>query len=597
MQETRPIPIWAYALVTGFMAGVHLAWWFFGQPPVTEGILADGDSYARLVRVEHLLETNAWFDSTFPGSNAPFTDTFHWTRPFDVLLIGLASPMLLFLDLKQALFWSGILISPVIHILLAIALAWAVRPILGVAGACAAGVLTGLQIGLMSFAAAGRADHHMLFLLLVALSLGVLIRAVRDTENSQQKAAWSSVPLAAGIWVGPETLLYIVLCQAVLGLGWLVRGGREWRRVNLIFSSALTVTVAIAILLERGFSGYTVVEFDRVSIVHLLFVGLLTVYWGLVISLGAALNRSPVLRVIAAIVGGGIFAGVLESVFPGFLSGGFAAIEPEMLVYLKLTNEYQSVTDLPNLLAIFGAAVLAVPWALWKTWSERSSSGIWAWVLVTVPLVIYVGFGLTWGRWSLYAGLFMAIAVAGLASTVESAVKARWEGAVRTAILVPAVFLIVAGPVGAGVLAVEDKEKQDTKPTCRIKDVADFLSAPPLGKESRIVLASPNYGPELIYRTPHRAVGSLLHRNKDGMLDTVGILGGSDETKITDLIRQRGIELILVCGDGGSNAYLSLSGAKDTLYKHLLRAQAPSWLENVALPVESGFHLYRVKGI
>ena len=163
MQETRHIPpstpFWAYALVAGFIAAVHIAWWFFAQPPVTDGILADGDSYARLVRVEHWLATGAWLDTTFPRSNAPFADTFHWTRLFDVLLIGLAAPIMIFLDMKQALLWSGILISPVIHILLAVALAWAVRPLLGVAGGCAAGVLTGLQIGLMSFAAAGRADQ------------------------------------------------------------------------------------------------------------------------------------------------------------------------------------------------------------------------------------------------------------------------------------------------------------------------------------------------------------------------------------------------------------------------------------------------------
>ena len=89
------------------------------------GILADGNSYDRLVRRELWLTLGHWFDKSFPGLNAPFMDTFHRTRLFDVPLVALAAPVMLTLDLNRSLFWSGILISPIIHIALAIRLAWA----------------------------------------------------------------------------------------------------------------------------------------------------------------------------------------------------------------------------------------------------------------------------------------------------------------------------------------------------------------------------------------------------------------------------------------------------------------------------------------
>jgi len=64
-----------------------------GASPVFEGGLIGTDGYMRLVRVELLQETGAWFDGRIPRSNAPYGDTLHWTRPLDVLLLGAAWPI------------------------------------------------------------------------------------------------------------------------------------------------------------------------------------------------------------------------------------------------------------------------------------------------------------------------------------------------------------------------------------------------------------------------------------------------------------------------------------------------------------------------
>ncbi len=40
----------------------------------------------RLVRVEELHRTGAWYDSVVQRSNAPYGDELHWTRSLDIIL-------------------------------------------------------------------------------------------------------------------------------------------------------------------------------------------------------------------------------------------------------------------------------------------------------------------------------------------------------------------------------------------------------------------------------------------------------------------------------------------------------------------------------
>ncbi len=584
-------PWWVYVLVGGFVAAVHAVWWFWAQPPVVDGHLADGDSYARLIRVQHLITTGDWFDISFPGSNAPYGDTLHWTRLFDVLLLALTGPFLAWFPFDEALFLAGVWISPVIHIVLALILTWAVRPLMGVGLGAAAGALTSLQIGLVSFAAAGRADHHLLCILLIAIAVGFAIRAM-DHERPDRPLVFAALALSAAIWVGPEALVFIVIFQAVLALRWVVGGEEIWGRANMVFAALLTLATGMFNVFERGSAGFGVVEYDKISFVHEMYGAMTFLVWVILSNINLAGWKE---RLFAGVIGAIAAAGVMLSLFPGLSGGGFAAIDPRMLPYLQLTNEYQPVKDLPNFLAIFGGAVLALPWLAWRLWQTRATPAFWAWLLIGVSLLLYTGLGLAWGRWSAYAGLFLAIAITGLVGEIDAFAGRRFTGPLRSLILVIGIFAVVAGPAMAGVALVEFKDDKRSKPTCLVKDIAPVLSAPPLGDESRIIVASPNYGPELLYRTPHQILSTLLHRNTAGMLDTVAIFGGSDDANIRNVINKRGVDLLLVCRDGGSNAYLD-QGAADALYQQLLAGNEPDWLRKIAPDSAegAGFSLFEV---
>lgn len=104
----------AVVMVIASVTFVHVVWWLVGDSVVTFGNLVDSDGYARLVRIQRLLETGAWFDVGLPRANRPDGGTLHWTRPLDVLLIILALPLVALIGFSKALFWAGVLVSPLL---------------------------------------------------------------------------------------------------------------------------------------------------------------------------------------------------------------------------------------------------------------------------------------------------------------------------------------------------------------------------------------------------------------------------------------------------------------------------------------------------
>ena len=240
-------------MVLASVAFVHVVWWLVGDTVVVHGNLADSDGYARLVRIHRLVETGGWFDITLPRANWPYGGSLHWTRPLDVLLIAMALPLTAVTGFAKALYWAGVMVSPLLHGLTALAVMWAARPLLGSPGAVIAGTLTAIQFGILGYATIGHADHHMLVGLIAALAFGLTIRVLMETGegDANRHALALGVVLAAGIWVGTEVQVTAGLCLGVLGLRWAFEG-EAWLERNHRLALGLTLGLAAAVAVERG---------------------------------------------------------------------------------------------------------------------------------------------------------------------------------------------------------------------------------------------------------------------------------------------------------------------------------------------------------
>ncbi len=577
---------WPWLAVAAFIALIHVAWGLSGDSFVLHGGLADGDSYSRLVRVTRLFDTGEWFDSRLPRANAPFGDTLHWTRPFDVVLLALAALLKPALGFTQALYWAGAAVSPLLHVVSAVALIWATRPFLGLAGACAAGALTAAQFGFMGLATVGHADHHLLFVLITVVALGFMVRSLMAPDGGRRDALAAGLFLALGIWVGTEALIFLALSLLVAALPWLAGEEGAVRR-NISLSLGLLVGLALALLVERGPAAYLEVEYDRVSILHLTMAALVVAFWCAV----CRWRTNFASRLVAGVAGAAAIVAVIWLLYPKVFLGPMADVDPALLPLLDRISEYRPIEDVPRFLVFVGGALFAVPYAVWRIGREWHSPRRWVWVLIGAAVFLYLTFAINWIRWSLYAGLFMTVPLAHLVGRVDDIVSSRFAAAsARAFVKVSAILFLVVGPSAAGAAALyltsdaSALEKHGDREICRMREMSRFLGAPRWAERSRTILSSANFGAELMYRTGHKVVATLHHRNGAGILDSRRILGGTDETEILRLLRERGIDLILLCPGSGADSYFLESEDRRVLYRRLEEGDTPAWLREVELP-------------
>lgn len=595
---------WPAVAVAGFVLGIHSAWWLFGDTVFQHGNFADTDSYARLLRVLRLLESGAWFDNSLPRANWPDGGALHWTRPFDVLLISLALPMMPVLGMAKAVFWSGVFIGPLLHVLVTLVMAWAAAPLIGRTGGLLAGALTALQFGVLGYAMAGTADHHLFLGLIAIAAFGFTLRALRDAGNPERSALAAGIVLAFGYWVGVESQILAALCIGMVGLRWVVEGDEtapQTLAASHRLALGLTGGLFLALLADRGPGGFFEVGYDRISIVHLSIGGLILLFWTGVRA-AKSVRQWPG-RLALAVLGAGVTLLVIGVLYPKVFGNPLMIdVDPELQAIYNKVSEYSSLGDVSHVLLYLGAGVIGAPWLVWRLKTIGRGKSVWMWGLLVVLALVYGAFAVNWIRWTLYAGLFMSIALADLMVRVDAAIDGGFRFPRRMAIKVPVLALLAIGPLSIGTAGVyaQGQEKQasskEEKKTCPLQAVAAFLNQPPWSDKPRAILSSANFGAELLYRTHHRVTATLHHLNGQGILDGLRILSSEDEDAARTLIGKREIDLILLCPDTSNDGYFIKNETNKSLYKRLQGGDLPVWIKEVLLPGEAAksFRLFEV---
>ena len=494
-----------------------------------------------------------------------------------MLLVVLALPLSAFFGFGDALFRAGVIISPILHVIAALALAWAVRPLIGRAGGYLAGALTSVQFGIVGYATVGHADHHLLLALITILAFGFMLRALAAAGPG-----WAAgLVLAVGIWVGPEALIVTGLCLASGGLVWLT-GEEDGAGLNVSLALGLTLGLVLVVLAERGVAGFLDVGYDRVSIVHVTGGGLVLAFWAAVRAFSGPWG--PGSRVLAAGAGAAGAGAVLWALFPKVLLGPLGGVDPALLPIIADISEFAPVGDFPRFLVYLGGTLIAVPWSLWRLRTHWGGPGRWGGCLAAAALIVYLALAVNWIRGSMYVGIFVAVFVADLISRLEARLARRPRAAIGSIAFVFSAVVLAVGPLAAGVAGVAAANGEGVEPRCPIQELSRHLNGDEWGLSPRTILASPNFGPELLYRTGHRVVSTLHHPNAGGILDSIGILGGNDEAQTLGLIRKRRVDLIMICVHGIGDGYLRGRDDGRILYRRLVDGNLPPWARAVRLP-------------
>jgi hypothetical protein len=543
--------------------------------------LVDTDGYMRAVRVVELVDgSSGWFDGSARRANTPYGHEMHWTRPMDAVLAAAASPWLAAGDVpRDAVYRGSLLAGPLLMVAIGLVVAWAAVPLTGRHWAPLAGAIAVAQPAISAYTAPGRSDHHGLILLMATITAGSVIRLLG--RERRRVEILGGLALGFGMWVSVESMFVLGVVGLAAGAAWLV-DAVDGRRVGRLWWSA-SLALACALLLERG-SGWTVVEFDRLSVAHVALVWVVALTWWLVTAVARGRDRWTDRLAVAAPASAAAIA-VFVVAFPGFLSGPFGAY-PEDLVerWLSRVVELRPLFDTGAGTAL---ALIAVPLAglvVGGLRAGRTRPPDWRWIFVTAWIAASVGLSVGQLRWVMYAQLLAPVAVAAIAPVATSVWSERGRP-VRLAGMVALIMLMLAGWRLPLYLPEAGSTDEPIVP-CDIDALAAWI---PNGSR---VLAAIDHGPEILWRTSADVVASPYHRNVDGILDTLDAFEG-DESLAKAIVDERGVEVVAVCPTVDGKDYPNAGSG--SLFTRLVAGDPPEWLVPAGDPDDAGgFLVFRV---
>ena len=312
--------IWLVAIVT--VVAVQGAFTAFRFPEVSEGALIDTDSYMHLVRARELLAGESFFNPVIERSNVPYGETQHWTRPFDLLLVSVASPFLPFAETERALFAAALLVGPLVLAGMMVSFFWAVRPLVSTGNRQLSLLVVASQLAVLAYSAVGRADHHGTLVLLLTLAAGLLIRLMTAVGPSKYEA-FLGLTMSIGLWVSTEFLAVIGISMLSLGIAWIANGLAP-ARVRARVSLWVVGCTAVAVLISG--SRWSEIEYDRISVVHVALAAVLAAIYFVVGLIPQ--NRSMPQRLMWGVGASAIGLTFLSVSFPDVLRGPWAPIDP-----------------------------------------------------------------------------------------------------------------------------------------------------------------------------------------------------------------------------------------------------------------------------
>jgi hypothetical protein len=581
------LPVYALAALVPLLLHVLLV--KAGVSPVLDGGLVDTDTYMRLTRVTDLHASGTWFDSVVHRSNAPYGDDLNWTRPLDVILLlgsWLLRPWFAF---DEALYWTAAVIGPLGHLAGGFAAAWAFAPLVPAAWRPLLVVAVFAQVELYVESLAGRADHHHLILVLAVVQAGLMVRALRAPERVQTAAA-AGIAAGLGVWVSIELLLPLALSVAAFGLSWAASRATDAARAGRVFAGALTLTLGMAVMIERLPAAYGVVEYDKVSIVHVALAFAIAALWTALAALDAQDRRPRTFATrLAALAGLGTACGaVFIGLFPRFLLGPTADVDAAVMdVFLNGTMEMRplwpvSLNATGDLLLNLGPVLAALPAMvlLARRREERSRGETYLAALVLVYAVLALPHQRFAPLASMMATPFVIFGLAEIERRLAGSGAAFRYAATIGAVLLPAMLGI--GLMSAAPASADAPLSQ----RCAGADTARWMAAnvPP-----GLVMAHLNQGPLLLYLTRNSVVTGPYHRNRDGIRDGFGFFASTDDREARRIAAGRGVDWVLLCPGEDRVA----ETIEDSLARRLAADRVPVWLRPVTMP-ESRFKLFRV---
>lgn len=550
--------------------------------------LHDPDCYMRLVRLEQFLTTGDWFSSIIPESNAPFGENLHWTRLYDIFLILLILPVwLLTFSLHKAIFIVGFCVGPLLFMGCGVMTYKLFNALYSKTVALTSVVVISLMPAFSELGAFGATDHHIFF---AFMHLGWLYSFIYAAKKEDDRFfILSGIFSIMALWISTSGLLLIALTLLTLSLYWIATGKKL--DSMLAFFKGAGISVLVAYLIERHYTEWAIIEYDKLSLPYL---ALPLLFWGLFTLLARGEQRFPAQtmghRFMRMAFLGFVFASIYLVSFPGFFRGPLADAPP----YLK-----------ERFLSVVVEA---------KPLSQVISNAPWYYLTFHfMPIFLMIGLS-SYYLYKRRSLAFLLHLIAVLFLIPPSIYQVRFISLIHPFFLLPFMFLIkdMEGkrikkipvlpfilflPVLSSFLPMEIPRYYDQ----RVKKIVNSMNISPVTTDALVLFSKrlpPEekarkpilltylfMGPEIIWLTDFRTIGSPYHRNIEGMVSSDIILSSRIEQDMINEIHRREIDYIMVSPVEVRDSWNMVAGHEMSLHQRMInKHHVPPFLELMPFP-------------
>ena len=561
----------------------------------------DTDNYMRALRIIDLVNTKEWSETLFLQSNYPFGETLHWTRFVDVLWLGMALPLFFVLDVRDSVFYSGMFFSPVMAVLTAVAIVYALRPYTSLLPRIFALVVFAIQMPVHFIFAWGRPDHHSLLALLAVASVALVLGFFKNEKERQ--IVWAGVLCGLMSFIAAEGLLFTFLVCSVFGLFWFWWGEKRALDSLISFILAFLATITLAVLVNPPLEGYGFADNGRLSLLQITIAALGLFAVMLFKRMGLASFKAKVCAILCA---GAAIAGIVLCLF-----GKEILVSPIDAYLYEIwghrVSELRSVLTAVDFF-IFMLVPLVSLGVLWKLLRQKAFDKR---VLVFL-MVLLLGYTMLTAyvvRFAVYAAVLAVLPLALFVgyklqkSDFYKNKKAPVPDNVMGFMLM-VFFATLLCPDAALLASLNEQqimnsrffgnqENNENEQKADISSLYYFLA----GRDGA-VLTDTFLGPEVMWRTGRYVVGTPYHRNREGIIDTHKILFATDMDEAKKLLLKHKVTDLFLPLRYDEKYYQKPKENTDKLYGKIYTGEGlPDWLVSVPeakTGEKSGFMLYRV---
>ena len=544
----------AFLLVVVFTGLDMQLFWFFEQ----NFFWTDTDCYLRALRITDWLNNFQWAEKIFPWTNPPHGFELHWTRACDVIWATLAAPFLLIMPLKYAVFYGGILFSPLFFALTVIALFWGLKSYIpNTSDKCKIFAIAFLLIlfylnKLDDTFGFQRPDHHSLMCFVFAFNIAVILR--NQIRFLPKEFIYAGIFAGIGMWASSalEGLFVVALILSVLSLNWIFY--RQPLKNLICYATGLFMAVSLAWLINPPLHGWNVIDINRLSVVHAVLCSLILASFLILNQLTLPSKMAKFCGLcIAAIISAGLIIGIfgIDHIFVSIYHPlVWEYFVPRIGEMTPLPFEYEYI-GIRHYCILF--SILLIATVLWrhklKTPYAPDLAVLFFGTLLTAVSII---------RFFPYFNIVLSVLMAlVLFEIMTYPFKSRWFGKCLK-------FLYITVPV-AVLTTFLPLQGASHMPPMQGPALVDLFEAP-----------------ELLFNQGVDTVGSPYHTNTEGIIDNYQMWFTTDENELKLLLKKHQVKQIYLRLVLFSEFYPDPFHNLDKLYaKVMLNAEPYPWMEQI----------------